>query len=468
MKRRHFFSGAATAVAAASVGRAALAALPEIPQHGSADTAVPPAPPTGRPFRPVVTLNGWSLPWRMNVGVKEFHLVAEPVVREFAPGFVAHLWGYNGQSPGPTIEVVEGDRVRIFVTNRLPEHTSVHWHGQRLPNGMDGVSGLNQPAIPAGKTFVYEFTARRPGTFMYHPHADEMTQMAMGLMGLWITHPRLDARGRHPLIATADRDYAFLLNAFAVEAGTRTPRVNEMTDFNIWAWNSRVFPGISPLVARRGERVRVRVGNLTMTNHPIHIHGHEFEVTGTDGGAVPPGARWPEVTTDIAVGQMRQIEFVADEPGDWAVHCHKSHHTMGAMGHDVPTMIGVDHRGLVAKIQKIVPDYMVMGERGMADMGAMEMPLPENTLPMMTGTGPYGPLEMGGMFSVLKVREHLAAGDWRDPGDYVQPPGTQAWEWQGAAADLPPAPAAPAASTAPQAGAATVRKPGPGGTGHAH
>jgi len=471
MQRRHFFSGAATAVAAASVGRAALAALPEIPQQGSANTAVPPAPPTGRPFRPVVTLNGWSLPWRMNAGVKEFHLVAEPVVREFAPGFMVNLWGYNGQSPGPTIEVVEGDRVRIFVTNRLPEHTSVHWHGQRLPNGMDGVSGLNQPAIPAGKTFVYEFAARRPGTFMYHPHADEMTQMAMGLMGLWITHPRLDARGRHPLIDTADRDYAFLLNAFAVEAGTRTPRVNEMTDFNIWAWNSRVFPAISPLVARRGDRVRVRVGNLTMTNHPIHIHGHEFEVTGTDGGAVPRSARWPEVTTDVAVGQMRQIEFIADEPGDWAVHCHKSHHTMGAMGHDVPTMIGVDHRGLVGKIQKIVPDYMVMGERGMADMGAMEMPLPENTLPMMTGTGPYGPLEMGGMFSVLKVRDHLAAGDWRDPGDYVQPPGTRAFEWQGAPADLPPAPAAPSApssSAAPQDGAANVRKPGPGGQGHAH
>ncbi|GKT23089.1 copper oxidase [Acidovorax sp. SUPP3334] len=471
MQRRQFFSGAATAVAAASVGRAALAALPEIPQHGSADTAVPQPPPTGRPFRPVVTLNGWSLPWRMNAGVKEFHLVAEPVVREFAPGFLVNLWGYNGQSPGPTIEVVEGDRVRIFVTNRLPEHTSVHWHGQRLPNGMDGVSGLNQPAIAAGKTFVYEFTARRPGTFMYHPHADEMTQMAMGLMGLWITHPRLDARGRHPLIETADRDYAFLLNAFAVEAGTRTPRVNEMTDFNIWAWNSRVFPAISPLVARRGDRVRVRVGNLTMTNHPIHIHGHEFEVTGTDGGAVPRTARWPEVTTDVAVGQMRQIEFIADEPGDWAMHCHKSHHTMGAMGHDVPTMIGVDHRGLVARIQKIVPDYMVMGERGMADMGAMEMPLPENTLPMMTGTGPYGPLEMGGMFSVLKVRDHLAAGDWRDPGDYVQPPGTRAFEWQGAPADLPPAPAAPSAppsGAAPQDGAANVRKPGPAGHGHAH
>jgi hypothetical protein len=122
-------------------------------------------------------------------------------------------------------------------------------------------------------------------------------------------------------------------------------------------------------VAKQGDRVRIRVGNLTMTNHPIHLHGHEFEVTGTDGGPVPLTARWPEVTTDVAVGQMRQMEFMADEPGDWALHCHKSHHTMGAMGHDVPTMIGVDHQGLVGKIQKIVPDYMLMGERGMGDMG---------------------------------------------------------------------------------------------------
>ncbi|RYF27274.1 MAG: copper oxidase [Comamonadaceae bacterium] len=475
MNRRNFFAGAATAVAAASVSRAALAALPEIATQGSADTAAPLAPPNGLPYRPVVTLNGWSMPWRMAGNVKEFHLVAEPVVREVAPGFVVHMWGYNGQSPGPTIEVVEGDRVRIYVTNRLPEHTTVHWHGQRLPNGMDGVAGLNQPAIAPGKTFVYEFTARRAGTFMYHPHADEMTQMAMGLMGLWITHPRLDARGRHPQIATAERDYALLLGAFAVDPGTRTPRVNEMTDFNIWTWNSRIFPGISPFVARQGERVRMRIGNLTMTNHPMHIHGHEFEVTGTDGGVVPKSARWPEVTTDIAVGQMRQIEFIADEPGDWAVHCHKSHHTMGPMGHDLPSMIGVQQDGgLAEKIRRIVPDYMAMGERGMADMGAMQMPLPENTHPMMTGTGPYGPLEMGGMFSVLKVRSDLAAGDWRDPGDYVQPAGTRAHEWQGADAALPAEPRA-AASRKPgsDADAARVRKPGAQGAsghggGHAH
>ncbi|MFZ9510544.1 MAG: multicopper oxidase domain-containing protein, partial [Burkholderiaceae bacterium] len=312
-----------------------------------------------------------------------------------------------------------------------PEHTTIHWHGQRLPNGMDGVGGLNQKQIPVGKTYVYEFVARRPGTFMYHPHADEMTQMAMGMMGLWVTHPKLDRQGRHPLIDTVDRDFCFLLNAYDIEPGAMTPRIMTMLDFNIWSWNSRVFPGIDTLNVRQGDRVRIRFGNLTMTNHPIHIHGHEFEVTGTDGGPVPKTARWPEVTTDVAVGQMRQVEFIADEEGDWAFHCHKSHHTMNAMGHDVPTLIGVDHRGLVQRIQKVVPDYMVMGERGMADMGEMEMALPDNTAPMMTGTGPFGPIEMGGMFTMMKVRREQKPGDYSDPGWYRQPPGTQAFEYGG-------------------------------------
>ena len=204
-----------------------------------------------------------------------------------------------------------------------------------------------------------------------------------------------------------------------------------MTDFNLWSWNSRIFPGIAPLVARQHERVRLRVGNLSMTNHPIHLHGHEFSVTGTDGGPVPKGARWPEVTTDIAVGQMRQIEFVADEEGDWALHCHKSHHTMNAMGHDVPTMIGVDHKSVADEITRLVPDYMVMGDKGMADMGSMAMPLPDNTLPMMTGEGPFGSVEMGGMFSVLKVRRDQKRGDYGNPGWYKHPAGTNAFEWTG-------------------------------------
>ena len=424
--RRNFLKTAGAAVlGAAAVSRSAQGAVPEAPSMDKPATQPPLAPPSGRPYNPVVTLNGWTLPWRMKNGVKEFHLVAEPVVREIAPGMKANLWGYNGQSPGPTIEVVEGDKVRLFVTNKLPEHTTIHWHGQRLPNGMDGVGGLNQPQIPVGKTFVYEFTARRAGTFMYHPHADEMTQMAMGMMGFWVTHPK------DPGFMRVDRDFVFLLNAYDIDPGSYTPKINTMLDFNLWTWNSRAFPGIDPLVCRLGDKVRIRIGNLTMTNHPIHLHGHEFVVTGTDGGWTAPGSRWPEVTADIAVGQMRSIEFDATDPGDWAFHCHKSHHTMNPMGHRVPNMIGIDHRGVAEKIIGLIPEYMVMGERGMADMGKMEMPLPDNTLPMMTGTGPFGAIEMGGMFTTVKIRQGLARNDYEDPGWYKHPAGTRAYAWTG-------------------------------------
>jgi FtsP/CotA-like multicopper oxidase with cupredoxin domain len=423
--RRSFLQAAGTVLGAAAISRAGAASLPEAPIQTSAATQPPLAPPDGRPYNPVVTLNGWTLPWRSRDGWKEFHLIAEPVEREVAPGMIARLWGYNGQSPGPTIECVEGDKIRIFVTNRLPEHTTIHWHGILLPNGMDGVGGLNQPQIKPGKTFVYEFEMKKSGTFMYHPHADEMVQMAMGMMGFIVVHPK------DPALYRVDRDFVFLINAYDIDPGSFTPKISTMLDFNLWTWNSRAFPGIDPLVVRMGDRVRVRMGNLTMTNHPIHMHGYDFEVTCTDGGWVPKSARWPEVTIDMAVGQMRAYEFDAIYPGDWAFHCHKSHHTMGPMGHDVPTMIGVDHRGVAEKILKLVPDYMSMGDRGMADMGEMQMPIPDNTLPMMTGQGPFGAIEMGGMFTTVKVREGLARDDYRDPGWYDHPKGTVAYEWTG-------------------------------------
>ena len=425
--RRQFFNASAAAMlGAALVSKGQAASLPEAPIQSKSVTQPPLVPPNGRPYQPVVTLNGWTLPWRTKNGWKEFHLIAEPVKREIAPGMMANLWGYNGQSPGPTIECVEGDKVRIFVTNKLPEHTTIHWHGVLLPNGMDGVGGLNQPHIAAGKTYVYEFVMKNSGTFMYHPHADEMVQMAMGMMGFIVVHPK------NPNQYQVDRDFVFLINAFDIDPGSYTPRVNTMLEFNLWCWNSRVFPGIDPLVVRKDDRVRIRMGNLTMTNHPIHIHGHNFSVTCTDGGWVQKSARWPETTVDMPIGALRAIEFVADAPGDWAFHCHKSHHVMNAMGHEVPTMIGVDQRGVAEKIDKLLPDYMVMGERGMAEMGAMEMPLPDNTLPMMTGQGPFGPLEMGGMFTVVKVREGLARGDYKDPGWYKHPKGSVAYEWKGA------------------------------------
>jgi manganese oxidase len=460
LSRRNFVGLSAAALVGASVvtGRAQAASIPEAIGASSAAMQPPRAPANGQAYQPVVTLNGWTLPWRLKDGWKEFHLVAEPVVREFAPGMNGHLWGYNGQSPGPTIEAVEGDKLRIFVTNKLPEHTTIHWHGMVLPNGMDGVGGLTQPQIQPGKTFVYEFEMKKSGTFMYHPHADEMVQMAMGMMGLFIVHPR------DPQLHRVDRDFAFLMQSYDIDPGSYVPKVMTMTDFNLWAWNSRVFPGIDALAVRLGDRVRVRVGNLTMTNHPIHLHGHAFEVTCTDGGWVPASARIPEVTTDVPVGAMRAFEFVADAPGDWAIHCHKSHHTMNAMGHEVKTFIGAKQRDLTKIIRGLVPDYMPMGSKGMAEMGGMEMPMPDNTLPMMTGFGQFGPMEMGGMFSVVKVREGIAAGDYKDPGAYKHPKGTVAYEVVGSADEAPRA----AKEPLPRAPAAEFDVIKPGSNSHEH
>ena len=167
------------------------------------------------------------------------------------------------------------------------------------------------------------------------------------------------------------------MSAYDVDPGTYLPKVSEMTDFNMWTWNSRVFPGIDPLPVRLGDRVRVRMGNLSMTNHPIHLHGHHFSVTCTDGGWVPDSARWPEATIDVPVGTIRAIEFIADNPGDWPFHCHKSHHTMNAMGHNVRNFIGAEmKRDLVDAVRKLAPGYMPMGSSGMADMAEMAMPAP--------------------------------------------------------------------------------------------
>ncbi len=409
ISRRSLFMAAGTAAAVA----------PALAQT----TAQPAAPRTGGRYRPVRTLNGWTLPYKLKNGVKEFHLVAEEFDHEFAPGCRARVWGYNGSTPGPTIEVVEGDRVRLLVTNRLREHTTIHWHGMILPSGMDGIGGLSQPSIQPGETFAYEFTIRQHGTHMYHPHADEMVQMALGMMGMFIIHPRGGE------IVPVDRDFCFILHNWALRPGTYRPDPMVMQDFDLWTFNSKVFPAIDPLVARSGERVRVRVGNLSMWNHPIHMHGVEYLVTGSDGGRWPRSQWRREVTEIVGVGQARDIEFTA-VPGDWALHCHMSHHTMNAMGHDVPNNIGAVPPDNAAQMRQLLPGYMPMGRDGMAehqvhvDMGHMKGP--ENTLPMMGGKGPFGNLEMGGMFTLIKVRDDVAPGDFRDPGWYRNPPGTVA------------------------------------------
>ncbi|MDH3298614.1 MAG: copper oxidase [Gemmatimonadota bacterium] len=393
------------------------------------------------PYTPVVTPNGSTLPWRMVDGVKEFHLVAEEIDWEFAPGMVVKCWGYNGQTPGPTIETVEGDQVRIYVTNRLPEPTAVHWHGILLPSGMDGVQGLSQNGIPPGETYVYEFTLRQHGTQMYHSHGDEMTQIGLGTMGFFIIHPR---QPTHRI----DRDFAIFLNEWAISPGTARPNPNVMTNFDIFTFNSRVFPGTELLVARTGDRVRIRIANVAQESHPIHLHGHNFQVVATDGGDVPIAARWPETTVLVAPGQTRDFEFTAN-PGDWAMHCHRRHHPMNAMGHDIPNVIGVQQAQLEEKIRELLPGYMAMGESGMHEhaLHAAHHEGPDNTLPMMGGDGPFGTVAMGGMFTVLKVRDRLESYDV-DPGWYDNPAGTVAgpaelpayWQSQ-SSADRAPSPA---------------------------
>jgi FtsP/CotA-like multicopper oxidase with cupredoxin domain len=372
----------------------------------------------GRPgidYRPVITPNGATLPFKVLDGVKVLHLIAEEVEHEFAPGLKASCWGYNARVHGPTIEAVEGDRLRIYVTNRLTAPTSVHWHAVFLPNGMDGVAGLNQRAIRKGETFKYEFTLRQHGTFMYHAHHDEMTQMAMGMMGMIVVHPRQPSPDYR-----VDRDFAILLSEWRIEPGTSRPDPNAMSDFNVLTMNARAFPGTEPLVCKTGDRVRVRFGNLSaMDHHPIHLHGHYFKVTATDGGVLPVTAQWPETTVLVPVGSTRDIEFIADAPGDWAFHCHMTHHVMNQMGHGMPNMIGVKHGALDRRIRPLLPDYMTMGQDGMGDMGDMGMPVPSNSIPMVGGKGPFDYITMGGMFTLLKVRDQLAS--YEDPGWYEHP-----------------------------------------------
>jgi FtsP/CotA-like multicopper oxidase with cupredoxin domain len=419
LNRRQFVKGAMTAASGALLARlvpnAAAADAMKSSISGS-DTQIF-TPPGGASYRPVITTNGATLPWKMVDGVKVYHMIAEPVTHEFATGLVAECWGYNGRVHGPTIEAVEGDRVRIYVTNKLPEATTVHWHGLFLPNGMDGVGGLTQKTIQPGETFMYEFPLIQHGTFMYHSHHDEMTQMAMGMIGLFIIHPR-EPRSQ------VDHDFAIMLSEWRIDVGARRPDPNEMTDFNVLTMNARVFPGTAPLVVKKNSRVRIRIGNLgAMDHHPIHLHGHKFFVTETDGGEVPESARWPETTVLVAVGQTRTIEFIADAPGDWALHCHMSHHVMTQMGHKFGNVIGMDTEGLNEKMRKLVPGYMTMGADGMGDMGDMGMRVPKNSLPMVGAQCQFDYITMGGMFTILKVRDEVLA-DNADPSWYHNPPRT--------------------------------------------
>jgi FtsP/CotA-like multicopper oxidase with cupredoxin domain len=265
--RRNFFR-IALGLGAGSVGlsRAANAQREIATQQPNADA----------PVR-VVTPDTADLPFTMDKGVKVFHLIAEPVKQTVVPGRTFDLWGFNGSAPGPTIQVNEGDRVRIFFKNHLPERTSIHWHGLELPIEMDGVPGIGQKPVMPGERFVYEFTLHQNGTFFYHSHM--AMQEMVGMLGGFIIHPKT------PYSARVDKDFLIALQEYAVLPNSTIPNSMSM-EFNWLTFNGKAGPASTPLIIRHGERVRIRIINLGMDHHPIHLHGFTFwETDGKERGA---------------------------------------------------------------------------------------------------------------------------------------------------------------------------------------
>jgi manganese oxidase len=273
-------------------------------------------------YRAVVTPDVPDLAFEMDGDVKVFHLVAEPVQQEIFPGKILDLWGYNGSAPGPTIQARQGERVRIIVDNHLPEPTSMHWHGFDIPFEMDGGPGLSQDAISPGGRYVYEFRLQQEGTLFYHSHM--AMQEMMGMIGAFIMHP---AEAYDPSV---EKDFAIILQEYAVLPNNPTPNSMSM-EFNWLTLNGKSGPANTPLIVGLGDRVRLRFINLGMDHHPIHMHGHQFVITGTEGGRQPRAGWGPNNTVLVGVAQSRNVEFVATNPGDWMIHCHMPHHMMNQM-----------------------------------------------------------------------------------------------------------------------------------------
>jgi manganese oxidase len=275
----------------------------------------------GPPIR-MITPDAGDLPFEMEGVTKVFHLVAEPVKRTIVPWKTLDVWGYNGSCPGPTIQVQQGDRVRVVFENHLPESTSMHWHGLEVPIEQDGVPWISQKPIAPGEKYVYEFTVHQEGTFFYHAHS--AMQEMMGLIGFFIAHPKEDFSPR------VDHDYGIVLQEWAVLPSNSVPNSASM-EFNWLTFNGVSAPLTTPLLARLGSRVRLRIVNLGMDHHPIHLHGNQFVVTGTEGGRAPQSTWYPLNTVLVGVAQARVVEFEAKYPGDWMIHCHLPHHMMNSM-----------------------------------------------------------------------------------------------------------------------------------------
>ena len=338
-KSRRFFLRSSALLGAGAIASQTASAQHEQHQMQQSEKKVqvkPSAKPSGQAsvttnmgaVVPVHTPDIPKLPFKMDNGVKVFELVAEPVRTVFLPesemgdARVVDAWGYNGSVPGPTIEVNEGDRVRIIFENKLPEATTPHWHGLEVPIEMDGTPAISQPLIYPGEKYTYEFTLNQNGTFFYHSHM--AMQEMMGMIGFFIIHPK------KPHAPCVDRDFGIILQEWALLPNNTVPNTLSM-EFNWLTFNGKSGPDATPLIVKQGERVRIRMVNLGMDHHPIHLHGNQFVVTGTEGGRIPEAGWYPGNTVLVGVAQARDVEFEAKYAGDWMLHCHLPHHMMNQM-----------------------------------------------------------------------------------------------------------------------------------------
>lgn len=343
-ERRSFFARLASMVGAAGVAEAQQKADPHAGHHQHAAGV----------NVPLVTPDLPKLPYKMVDGFKEFHLIAEVVETELMPGRPMTAWGYNGSVPGPTIEVNQGDKVRVVFENKLPEMTAVHWHGFEVPMSMDGSVGLGQDPVPPGGRYVYEFDLHQHGTFLYHSHF--AMQEMMGMVGLVIMHPKT------PYAPKVDHDFGLVLQEWALLPNNNVPNTLSM-EFNWLSFNGKSGPDCTPMIVKQGERVRIRMVNIGMDHHPIHMHGMQFVVTGTEGGRIPEPLWYDMNTVLVGVAQARNIEFEAKYVGDWMLHCHLPHHMMNQM----VSMVGpMSHGGSGLQTGASMTDGMGMLGKGNA------------------------------------------------------------------------------------------------------
>ncbi|MGA7731457.1 MAG: copper oxidase [Chloroflexia bacterium] len=290
-------------------------------ENPHADEAMEALPIEGVPAA-TETEGGQPLAYTLDGDVKVFNLTAKAVRWHILEGVEVTAFTYNGMVPGPLLRFTEGDTVRVVLKNELPEATTIHWHGLIVPNNMDGVPGMTQPAIQPGETFTYEFTANASGTYWYHSHTASDRQIGVGLHAPIIIDPKA------PNPSMPDLDMVLMLEEWRIIDGVTYPSMPATgMDANFFTFNGKAFPDTPDITLKQGQKLRLRLIGAGQLGHPIHIHGPAFKIVSTDGHPVPEAAQLTKDTVWVAPGERYDIEWVASAPGMWMLHCHIPHHT---------------------------------------------------------------------------------------------------------------------------------------------